>query len=210
VTATEHYQQARARALEVRVKYGLTTPRVMVSDLKKIYRAEGIGRVDYWDRFKGTKLKGAYFNNPPGPTVVINKKIIKLIDPKVFTMGHELKHHLMDEVQGISLCSDDNEQSIIERAADVFAAELIYPVDMFFDHMAERTITKGKCTAEHIVRLKHETKTTLSHSGLAIRASRFGFALPGVLDDVNWHNLRDRLYPEYRAYRSYQRQRAYA
>lgn len=208
MTATEHYQQASARALEVRAKYGLTTPRVMVNDLKKIYRAEGIERVDYWDRFKGTKLKGAYFNNPPGPTVVINKKIIKQIDPKVFTMGHELKHHLMDEVQGVSFCSDDNEQVIVERAADVFAAELIYPVKMFLEHMAERAIAKGECTAEHIVRLKHETKTTLSHAGLAIRASRLGFALPGVLDNIQWYNLRDQLYPEYRAYRSYQR--AYA
>lgn len=201
MTPTEQYRQARTRAFEIRAKYGLTTPRVMVRDLKRIYRAEGINRVDYWDKFKGTRLKGAYFNDSAGSTVVVNKKIIMLVDTKVFTLGHELKHHLMDEVRGVSLCTDDNEHAIIERAADVFAAELIYPQRMFLVHMADRSIGKGECTAEQIVHLKQETKTTLSHLGLAIYAYRLGLAIQGKFDGIRWNNLRDKLYPEYRIYR---------
>jgi Zn-dependent peptidase ImmA (M78 family) len=203
VTPTEHYRLARKRAREVRVKYSLITPRVMVSDLKKILRSEGVNSVDYWDKFKGIKIKGAYFNDAAGATVVINKKIITQIEPKAFTMGHELKHHLMDEVQGISLCSADNEQIVLERAADEFAAELLFPSKIFLEHMVDRAIDKGTCTAEQIVRIKHETKTTLSHLGLAIRAYRLGYASPGTLDGIAWNNLRDKMYPEYVAFKRY-------
>lgn len=207
MTPKEQYQSARARAREVRVKYGLTTPRVMVNDLKKIYRAEGIDRVDYYDGFKSTRIRGAYFNDAVGCTVMINKKLMTQIDPKVFTLGHELKHHLMDDIHEVSLCSDNNEHVVMERAADVFASELIYPTSMFTDHMTERLIEKGQCTSEEIVRLKHETGTTLSHAALSIRASRLGYALPNAFDGVRWNNLRDLLYPEYQAFRRYRRVR---
>jgi Zn-dependent peptidase ImmA (M78 family) len=206
VTATEQYQQARDRAQEVRKTYNLTTPRVMVSDLKKIYRAEGIERVDYYAGFKSTRIRGAYFNDSAGRTVMINKKLMTQTDPKVFTLGHELKHHLMDDVHEVSLCSDNNEHVVMERAADVFASELIYPTDMFMGHMAERLIGKGQCGAEEIVRLKHDTNTTLSHAALSIRASRLGYALPNAFNGIMWNNLRDKLYPEYQAFRrSYRR-----
>jgi Zn-dependent peptidase ImmA (M78 family) len=178
----------------------------MVNDLKKIFRAEGIDRVDYYDGFKSTRIRGAYFNDSAGCTVMVNKKLMTQIDPKVFTLGHELKHHLMDDIHEVSLCSDNNEHVVMERAADVFASELIYPTGLFADHMAERSIEKGQCTSEHIVRLKHETGTTLSHAALSIRASRLGYALPDTFKGVQWNNLRDRLYPEYQAFRRrYQR-----
>src|SRR5215207_289449 len=120
--ASTQNAQARQLALEVRKKYGLTSSRVMVSDLKKICRQEGIDKIDYWDKFKGTRLKGAYFNDEYGKTIVINKKIIKQTEPKVFTIAHELKHHLLDKVVGVSFCSDDNEKKDVERAADAFAS----------------------------------------------------------------------------------------
>jgi len=175
----------------------------MVSDLKRILRSEGITNVDYWDKFRSTKIKGAYFNDIAGATVLVNKKLITQIEPKTFTMGHELKHHLMDEVQGVSLCSADNEQITLERAADAFAAELLFPSKIFIEHMAALAIEKGTCTAEQIVRIKHETKTTLSHLGLAIRAYRLGYASLGALDGISWNNLRDRMYPEYVAFKKY-------
>lgn len=201
MTPKEQYQSARARALGIRAKYVLTTPRVMVNDLKKIFRSEGIDRVDYYNGFKSTRIRGAYFNDSAGCTVMVNKKLMTQIDPKVFTLGHELKHHLMDNVHAVSLCSDNNEHAVMERAADVFASELIYPTDMFISHMAERSIGKGQCSPEDVVRLKHETGTTLSHAALSIRASRLGYALPNTFNGVQWNNLRDRLYPEYLAFR---------
>lgn len=199
MTTADHYIEARNLANEVRKKHGLVTSRVMVSDLRKIFRNEGIDKVDYWDNFKGTRLKGAYFSDEFGKTVVINKKIIKQIEPKVFTMAHELKHHLADNVVGVSFCSDDNEKVLVERAADAFASELIYPVALFSQDMSQRNIQHGSCTAEDIVKLKHETQTTLSHTALALRAFRLKYCDASILK-TQWHKLRDDLYPEYTQY----------
>jgi len=205
MTPQEHYQLARLKAGEVRSKYELTSSRVMVSDLKKIYKAEGIERVDYYDGFKSTRIRGAYFNDEAGCSVMINKKLIRVLDPKIFTLAHELKHHLMDEVRAVSLCSNDNEHIIIERAADAFASELIYPISMFIADMEGRTIAKGACTPEDIVHLKHETKTTLSHTGIALRAQRLGYGLPENFYRIKWDTLRDELYPEYQFFRTRQK-----
>lgn len=205
MTPQEHYQLARLKAGEVRSKYEITSPRVMVSDLKKIYKAEGIQRVDYYDGFKSTRIRGAYFNDDAGCSVMINKKLIRVIDPKIFTLAHELKHHLMDEVHAVSLCSNDNEHIIIERAADAFASELIYPTSMFVADLRERAIAKGMCTPEDVVRLKHETKTTLSHTGIALRVQRLGYGLPENFNSIKWDTLRDELYPEYKFFRTRQK-----
>jgi len=63
---------------------------VLRSDLRRIYRTEGI-RIDLWPyKFKG--LRGAYFNDELGPTVLLAKGLPQ--DPMVFTMAHELKHHV--------------------------------------------------------------------------------------------------------------------
>lgn len=197
MTSSEQYQLARTKAHEIRTEYGLSSSRVMVNDLKKIYKAVGIERIDYYDGFKSTRVRGAYFNDSVGCTVMVNKKLIKQIEPKVFTLAHELKHHLMDEVHSVSLCSEDNEQITAERAADVFAGELIYPTDMMISQVEGYGIKKGSCTPNDIVRLKHETKTTLSHLAIAIRLSRLGWVLPVAIKGVKWNNLRDLLYPEY-------------
>lgn len=202
MTDSDQYQQARLKAREIRETYGLTTPRVMVNDLKAIYKAVGIERVDYYDGFKSTRVRGAYFNDQAGCTVMVNKKLIKQIEPKVFTLAHELKHHLMDEVHVVSLCSDNNEQIIAERAADVFAGELVYPTNMMIAEVESFGVAKGLCTPEDIVKLKHETQTTLSHLAIAIRLSRLGWIKPGLIKGVKWNNLRDTLYPEYAFFRS--------
>ncbi len=195
----EHYTEARKLAASIRAKYGLTTARVMVTDLRKIYKQEGIDKFDYWDKFSA-RIKGAYFNDEYGSTVVISKRLITQIEPKVFTMAHELKHHLADNVSGVSFCSDDNEKVVIERAADAFASELIYPASLLLQDMQSRTIEKGKCTADDIVRIKHETRTTLSHTALALKVARLGYCDASVIK-TRWHTLRNELYPEYTRYR---------
>lgn len=197
--ANDHYTEARKLAASIRAKHGLTTSRVMVSDLRKIYKQEGINQLDYWDKFSA-RIKGAYFNDEHGSTVVISKRLMTQIEPKVFTMAHELKHHLSDNVTGVSFCSDDNEKVLVERAADAFASELIYPAGLLTQDMQSRGIEKGKCTAHDIVRLKHETRTTLSHSALALKVARLGYCDTSILK-THWHILRNELYPEYTRYR---------
>lgn len=187
---SEYYDQLKTLAREVRARFGLTTPRVLRSDLRRIYRVEGI-RIDLWPyKFKG--LCGAYFNDELGPTVLLAKGLPQ--DPMVFTMGHELKHHLADRGLPISYCDASNQSSPIEIGAEMFAAELIYPEQDFVAHLGQMGAQRGTCTPEILVRLKHETQTTLSYAGLAKRAEFMGFSEPGSLGGVKWRKLEEQIY----------------
>jgi len=84
----------------------------------------------------------------------------------------------------------------IEKAAEIFAAELVYPDDAFIADLEHRGIARGACDAAAIVRLKHETKTTLSYASLSKRATFFGFAPPASLDRISWHKLEEAMYGE--------------
>ena len=114
----------------------------------------------------------------------------------IFTMAHELKHHLVDRDLPIACCSDRNVNEHIEIGAEVFAAELIFPEHDFLDALTRRGVTAGQCTPEAIVAPKRDTRTTLSFAGLAKRATFFGLAEPGALDQVQWKKLEEKLYGE--------------
>jgi len=163
---SQYYEALKKLARETRAEYGLTSARVLRSDLRRIYRDQGI-RIDLWDH-KFTKLRGAYFNDELGPTVMLCKSLPE--DPMVFTMSHELKHHLMDSELSLSYCDSSNQSEPIEIGAEVFAAELIYPEGEFAHDLQAMGISVGGCTPEAIVRLKHDTRTTLSYAGLVKRA----------------------------------------
>jgi len=75
-------------------------------------------------------------------------------------------------------------------------AELIYPEQDFIDALAANGITTGNCTAETIIHLKHDTRTTLSYAGLAKRASFLGLAAPGSLDNIRWKKLEKQIFGE--------------
>jgi Zn-dependent peptidase ImmA (M78 family) len=189
---SEYYEQLKGLARRTRARFGLASPRVLRSDLRRIYRAEGI-RIDLWP-YKLKRLRGAYVNDDLGPTVVLAKGLPQ--DPMVFTMGHELKHHLVDSKLSMSYCDASNESDPIEIGAEVFAAELIYPDNDFCSDLEHMGIRHGQCTAEVLVKLKHETRTTLSYTGLAKRAEFMGFAPTGSLAKVKWKKLEEEIYGE--------------
>jgi Zn-dependent peptidase ImmA (M78 family) len=137
-------------------------------------------------------LRGAYINDDCGATVMLAKGLPE--DPTVFTMGHELKHHLADRELSLSYCDASNASNPIEIGAEIFAAELIYPDDDFREHLKLMGVLPGKCTAEHLVELKHDTRTTLSYAGLAKRAEFMNFAVRGSLAQVRWKKLEEQLY----------------
>lgn len=190
MSRSDYYDQLKTLAREIRSRFGLTTPRVLRSDLRRIYRAEGI-RIDLWPyKFRG--LRGAYFNDELGPTVVLAKGLPQ--DPTVFTMAHELKHHLADRASPVSYCDASNQSNPIEIGAEIFAAELIYPDQDYAADLALMGVTRGACTPEHLVRLKHDTQTTLSYSGLAKRCEFMGFSQPGSLARIRWKKLEEEIY----------------
>jgi Zn-dependent peptidase ImmA (M78 family) len=182
----------KALARATRSKHGLTTPRVQKSHLRRIYRDEGI-RIDLWPhRLK--ELRGAYIYDELGPTVMLAKGLPE--DPMVFTMSHELKHHMVDRDVPLAFCSDRNAKQQIEIGAEVFAAELIYPEGEFAETLRSMGVEKGHCTPENIVRLKRETRTTLSYAGLAKRAVFLGYAAPDSLGKIQWKKLEEQIYGE--------------
>ncbi len=186
----QYYDELKALARGVRARFGLKTPRVLRSDLRRIYKAENI-RIDLWPyKFRG--LRGAYFNDELGATVVLAKGLPE--DPMVFTMAHELKHHLADRDLPISYCDASNVSNPIEIGAEIFAAELIYPDNNCADDLVRMGVQPGCCTPEDIVRLKHDTRTTLSYAGIAKRCEFMGFSRPGAFAGVKWKKLEVSLY----------------
>jgi len=133
-------------------------------------------------------------NDELGATVMLAKGLPQ--DPMVFTMGHELKHHLTDSGSSLSFCDASNQSNPIEIGAELFAAELIYPEDDFRSDLEQMEIGPCQCTPKVLVRLKHETRTTLSYAGLAKRAEFMGFAAEGSLDKVKWKKIEEEIYGE--------------
>jgi Zn-dependent peptidase ImmA (M78 family) len=180
----------RLLAGQIRDQYGLQTPRVLKSDLRRIYKDQGI-HIDLWP-YKLRKLRGAYFNDAEGASVMLARGLPD--DPMIFTMGHELKHHLVDRDSIVALCDPSNQSAEIEIGAEIFAAEMIYPECMFRDDLLRLGVTIGSCTAEQLVTLKRETKTTLSYAGIAKRAEFLGFAPQNSLAKVAWKKLEESIY----------------
>jgi Zn-dependent peptidase ImmA (M78 family) len=129
VNRSAYYSEMKVLARAVREKYGLTTARVQKSHLRAIYRDLGI-RIDLWP-YRLKELRGAYFNDDLGPTVMLAKCLPE--DPMVFTMSHELKHHLVDRDITVACCSDRTANKHIEIGAEIFAAEFIYPEQDFIE-----------------------------------------------------------------------------
>ncbi len=115
-------------------------------------------------------------------------------DPAVFTLAHELKHHLCDAAcDAVVLCEKGERSEIQEIGAEIFAAALIFPEADF----AALVQTKaGSCTPRIVVEIKHETQTTLSYAGLTKRAVFLGLASKDSFKGVHWKRLEESIYGE--------------
>ncbi|OGR91295.1 MAG: hypothetical protein A2V88_04750 [Elusimicrobia bacterium RBG_16_66_12] len=176
-------------ARRVRAEYGLASCCVRKSDLRRIYKDQGV-RIDIWP-YKLKEVRGAYFRDHLGPTVMVAKLPN---DPFVFTLAHELKHHLFDHGVAIAPCGARNQSEHIEIGAEIFAAELLFPEADFSRMMCDLGVGKGTCAPRHIIELKRRTRTTLSYLGLVKRAEFLGLAAAGSLPRAGWKTLEEKLY----------------
>ena len=211
---SHYYEKMKDLARKIRADYGFVTPRVMRSDMRKIYRDQEI-EIDLWPPKDKSKffhnfknLRGAYFHDECGTTVLLSRTLPQ--DPAIFTLGHELKHHLEDrDHQNTILCDLSNENDLIEISAEVFAAELIFPEQDFFDILQGMGVEYGKCRPEDIVRVKRETQTTLSYTGLVKKAAFLNFANSDTLKNVKWKKLEEEIYgePDYKRIQRYRKRK---
>jgi hypothetical protein len=170
----------------VRAENGLRSPRVLASDLRRIYDRHGIV-IDSWP-YRLRHLRGAFISDSLGTTVMLASGLPQ--DPMVFTMAHELKHFFRDRDLGISYCDQSNLSKTVEIGAEIFAAELLFPDQDFIKHLQLLRVGRDQCLPRTIVQLKAKTRTTLSYAGLAIKAERLGFAPPSSLTRIKtWRKL---------------------
>lgn len=198
MSRSRYFQELKALALKVRAENNLTSPRVLRTDMRRLYRTYGISRIDLWPP-KGmsdtlTRLRGAYFNDEQGPSVMLARHLPD--EPAIFTMAHELKHHLKDKHIPTLYCDASNQDEEVEVGAEVFAAELIFPDEDFAQTLRQMGIGYGQCTPERLVRLKHQTETTLSYAGLTKKAEFMRFAPAGSFAKVKWKQLDEQIYGE--------------
>lgn len=187
-----YYEDLKLLARQVRAENGLSSPRVLPSDLMRIYAKHGI-EVDEWP-YRFRHLRGAFIDDHLGTTVMLAKGLPR--DPMAFTMAHELKHFYRDRDLGISYCDQSNLNRSLEIGAEIFAAELLFPDRDFVAHMKMMGIRTDECLPKTLVHLKRKTGTTLSYAGLAIKAERLGFAPSHSLTTVKTWRKFEALYDE--------------
>ena len=167
-----YYEELKLLARQVRAENGLRSPRVLPSDLRRIYDRHGIV-IDSWP-YRLRHLRGAFISDHLGTTVMLASGLPQ--DPMVFTMAHELKHFFRDRDLGASYCDLSNLDKAVEIGAEIFAAELLFPDEDFSEHMRLLRVGHDQCLPKTLVQLKRKTRTTLSYAGLAIKAERLGYA----------------------------------
>ncbi len=181
-----YYEDLKQLARQVRAENGLSSPRVLASDLMRIYAKYEI-TVDEWP-YRFRNLRGAFINDHLGTTVMLAKGLPR--DPMVFTMAHELKHFFRDRDLGISYCDQSNLNKSLEIGAEIFAAELLFPDRDFMAQMKMMGIRTNQCLPKTLISLKRKTGTTLSYAGLAIKAERLGYAPAHSLTTIKtWRRL---------------------
>jgi len=192
VNQQAYYEDLKQLARQVRAEFGLRSPRVVESDLRRIYEKNGIV-IDDWP-YRLRNLRGAFICDHLGTTVMLASGLPQ--DPKVFTMAHELKHYYRDRHLGISYCDQSNLGKTLEIGAEIFAAELLFPDKDFMAHMRLLRVGVNQCLPKTLVRIKQKTRTTLSYAGLAIKAERLGYAPPRSLTTIKTWRKFEEIYGE--------------
>lgn len=191
-----YYEDLKALAREKRELYGVDTSAFGLRDVRRIYKAEGI-QIDYWPL--PYKIKALYMCADGDSSVAIQRKLPD--EPKLFALVHELKHHYRDRDAlgaGVIHCGDYNANELIEKGAEVFAAEFIYPEAEFAADIADLGIAQWQ--PEDVVRLKRNCKAKVSYMYLCKRLERLGHIERGQFGDVRFQKLEESLFgvPFYR------------
>jgi Zn-dependent peptidase ImmA (M78 family) len=191
-----YYEDLKSLAREKRTAFGVVTAAFGLREAREIYKAEGIC-IDYWPL--PSKIKALYMCADGDVSVAVQRTLPD--EPKLFALIHELKHHYRDREAlgaGVIHCGDYNQNVLIEKGAEVFAAEFIYPEAEFMEDT--RPLGLAAWGAENVVHFKRTCKAKVSYRFLCKRLERAGLVEPGKFDGVKFQNLEDSLYgvPFYR------------
>lgn len=191
-----YYEELKDLARRKRAK----TPAFGLREARLIYKEEGI-KIDHWRLSR--KLKAIYMCTDDDFSVALQKSLPE--EPKLFALIHELKHHYRDRDAlnaGIISCGDYNQNALIEKGAEVFAAEFIYPEDEFAGDL--KTLGLSRWHAEDVVQFKRICKAKVSYTFICKRLERLGVIAPRQFNDVRFKKLEESIYgvPFYRRRRA--------
>lgn len=195
---TEYYEAMKKLAGEKREQYHLADEKLGLQKIREVYKAEGI-TIDLWKT--SPKIRAVYMCDGGDPSVLVNKSLPDI--PRLFAMAHELKHHYCDQAalkNGELQCGDYNANEVIEKAAEVFAAEFIFPEKDFLDCIESMGFEQGSVTPEEIVELKRNCGVPVSYTFLQKRLEWFAYIAKGEFAKVKFQKLEEQIHgvPIYR------------
>ncbi|TXN22169.1 XRE family transcriptional regulator [Methylobacterium sp. WL9] len=130
---------------------------------------------------------GFYNSNPnETPSIFVNRKIASK-KAQLFTLVHELAHHLLDK-DGIS--NPFRAKNQIERRCNEFAAEFIAPMESF-QLLVEKHISRSNQNAIELINII-SSKSLLSRYATAIRLKEAGYLKDADLKQ--WIKINSNLY----------------
>ena len=186
------YDEMRELARSKRAAYNISTQDLDLNVVRRIYSAENV-KIDNWSF--GPKIRAVYMCDDGFASVAVNNKLPR--EPRLFSLIHELKHHYVDAplIQGGQFkCGDYNANEKIEKAAEVFAAEFIYPEPEFLECIDSLGITQGSCTPENVVHLKRTCGACVSYQFLRKNLVRLGFADSQAFAKVKFQKLEEEMF----------------
>lgn len=186
-----YYEGLKKLAHEKRELHKVETAAFGLREVKKIYKAEGI-TIDYWPYFP-SKIKALYMCSDGDFSVAIKKTLP--MEPKLFALIHELKHHYTDQNiinSGVIHCGDYNNNEKIEIGAEVFAAEFIYPEVEFSEDANSLGISNWQ--ARDVVTFKKNCKAKVSYQYLVKRLEWLGYIRKGQFRDIKFKKLENEIF----------------
>ena len=193
LSRSSYYNAMRALAQEKRRFYQVETSKIDLPLMARIYKVEDI-KIDRRN-LQGYKIRASYFCDSNDFSVLLKNNMPR--EPKIFALAHELKHHYVDQakiIDGTIQCGDYNRNELIEKGAEVFAAELIYPESEMLQDAREMGLEVGACSAEDLVRFKLKRFAPVSYTFILKRFEWFGFCERGAYDDVKFTKLEEKMY----------------
>jgi Zn-dependent peptidase ImmA (M78 family) len=191
-----YYEQLKLLARQKRAEHGVDTAALGLRAVREIYKVEGV-RIDYYPL--PYKIKALYMCDDGDCTVALQRRLPD--EPKLFALIHELKHHYCDREAlgaGVIHCGDYDANELIEKGAEVFAAEFIYPEAEFAEDITHLDLSFSD--AADVVRVKHSCKAKVSYKFISKRLERLGRITAGQFDGVQFQKLEEQMFgvPFYR------------
>ena len=186
-----YYEDLQELARQKRAFFGVDTAAFGFRELRKIYKEEGI-KIDAWPLLP-KKIKALYMCADGDCSVAVQPSLPD--EPRLFALVHELKHHYRDRDAlgaGFISCGDYNMNELIEKGAEVFAAEFIYPEAEFVKDIAPRRVSKW--TPDAVVRLKQDCKARVSYRFLCKRLERLKLVGKGDFDAIKFKKLEEEMF----------------